>query len=81
MALEYANAAVADVADHIGIPLLGVVPESDEVIRSSNVGKPVITSDGNAGEAYRDVVQRFLGNDVPLRFTTPTGGFFGRLFG
>ncbi len=75
--------SVDDVKDILAIPLLGVVPESPTVLTSSNAGVPVIremTSD--AGQAYDDLVARFLGDDKPMRFLSEQKkGLFGKLFG
>nr|MBO2512899.1 septum site-determining protein MinD [Gammaproteobacteria bacterium] len=62
---------------------LGVIPESPAVLNASNAGVPVILDeDSDAGQAYRDAVARFLGEQRPHRFITPEKkGFFGRLFG
>lgn len=72
-----------DVTDLLRIPLLGVIPESEGVLQSSNQGTPVIHEEANeAAEAYRDAVSRFLGEEKPLRFTDyEKPGFFKRLFG
>ncbi len=75
--------SVTDVQEILSIPLLGVIPETEAVLQASNAGIPVIhDSESNAGQAYRDVVARFLGEDVPMRFlTADRKGFFSRLFG
>jgi septum site-determining protein MinD len=75
--------SVEDVLEILGIPLLGVIPESPAVLQSSNAGVPVILEDGNdAGAAYGDLVDRFLGKNLPHRFITPQKkGFLKRLFG
>ncbi len=75
--------SVTDVLDILGIPLLGVVPESGAVLQCSNAGEPVIMDeDSDAGQAFDDIVQRFLGKDCPHRFIEPPKkGFFGRIFG
>lgn len=67
----------------LGIPLLGVVPESKAVLQASNSGVPVILDESSdAGQAYNDLVSRFLGDNLPHRFLTPEKrGFFKRLFG
>ncbi|MCS6891110.1 MAG: septum site-determining protein MinD [Rhodovarius sp.] len=73
-----------DVLEILAIPLLGVVPESESVLRASNTGTPVILdADSPAGQAYADAVARFLGEERPHRFLTveKRRGFFGRLFG
>lgn len=75
--------SVTDVQEILSIPLLGVIPETEAVLQASNAGIPVIHDiESNAGQAYRDVVARFLGEDVPMRFlTADKKGFFSRLFG
>ncbi|AWJ90421.1 septum site-determining protein MinD [Azospirillum sp. YIM DDC1] len=72
---------VDDVLEILAIPLLGVIPESQAVLRASNVGMPVILDEAsNAGQAYLDSVSRFLGEDVEHRFVTPQKkGLFSRL--
>jgi septum site-determining protein MinD len=63
--------------------LLGVIPESPSVLTSSNSGLPVIALDhSEAGQAYQDLVARFLGEERAHRYITPEKkGLFGRLFG
>ena len=74
--------SLEDIQELLGLPLVGVIPESRSVLTSTNLGQPVILSDDKAGMAYKDVVQRFLGADVPLRFTVAEEpGFFQRIFG
>jgi septum site-determining protein MinD len=72
-----------DVKEILAIPLLGVIPESPSVLTSSNSGVPVIQdAESEAGEAYKDLVSRFLGEDRPHRFITEQKkGLFSKLFG
>lgn len=72
---------VDDVLEILAIPLLAVVPESQAVLRASNIGMPVILDEkSNAGQAYLDAVGRFLGEDIEHRFTKPEKkSLFGRL--
>ncbi|MCA3277189.1 MAG: septum site-determining protein MinD [Roseomonas sp.] len=72
-----------DIREILAIPLLGVIPESESVLRASNTGTPVIMdNESNAGQAYADAVSRFLGQDVPHRFLeAERKGLFKRLFG
>jgi septum site-determining protein MinD len=62
---------------------LGVIPESPSVLDASNQGKPiVVNNEASAGQAYQDVIQRMLGQDIPLRFiNAEKKGFFKRIFG
>lgn len=61
--------SVSDVEDILSIPLLGVIPESQAVLKASNQGVPVIMDDqSDAGQAYGDAVDRLLGEEKPHRF-------------
>lgn len=75
--------SVDDVNDILAIPLLGVVPESQAVLTASNAGVPVIRDpEADAGQAYDDLVARFLGEERPMRFLKESKkGFFGKFFG
>jgi septum site-determining protein MinD len=75
--------SLKDVEEILGIRVLGVIPESEEVLQSSNAGNPVILDpDSIAGQAYDDAVARLLGEDRPLRFVEPEKkGLLKRLFG
>ncbi len=72
-----------DVQEILRIPLIGVIPESESVLHASNQGNPAIHMKGSdVSEAYEDVITRFLGTEVPLRFTTyEKPGIFSRIFG
>lgn len=62
--------SVDDVQEILRVPLIGVVPESEQVLQASNAGNPVIHSDStDVAESYKDVVARFLGEERPMRFT------------
>jgi septum site-determining protein MinD len=62
--------SVDDVQEILRVPLIGVVPESEQVLQASNAGSPVIHSDStDVAESYKDVVARFLGEERPMRFT------------
>ena len=75
--------SVEDVRDILAIPLLGLIPESQAVLNSSNQGVPVVAdTTTDAGGAYEDMVARFLGEERPHRFMqSEKKGFLGRLFG
>jgi septum site-determining protein MinD len=72
-----------DVQEILRIPLLGIIPESESVLHASNQGNPAIHMEGSdVAQAYQDVVSRFLGEDLPLRFTTyEKPGILQRIFG
>ncbi len=75
--------SLEDIQDILRIPLIGVVPESETVLQASNQGMPAVHLKGtDVSEAYKDVIDRFLGNDKPMRFVDPQKqGFLKRLFG
>ncbi len=75
--------SITDIEEILRIPLIGVIPESEAVLDASNQGTPAIHMEGSdVAEAYKDVIERFLGNDRPMRFTTAQKpGFFKRMFG
>jgi septum site-determining protein MinD len=71
-----------DVQDILSLHLLGVIPESKSVLTSSNAGTPVILDEKrDAGQAYADIVARYLGENRPHRFIDDKSGFFRKLFG
>ena len=72
-----------DIREILAIDLLGLIPESEAVLRASNQGIPV-THDANsdAGQAYNDTVARLLGEEIPLRFHEyQKKGLLSRVFG
>jgi septum site-determining protein MinD len=75
--------SVGDVLELLGIPLVGVIPESKAVLQSSNKGTPAILDDmTDVAQAYLDVVYRFLGEEREHRFIEEEKrGLLRRLFG
>ncbi|MCK5898301.1 MAG: septum site-determining protein MinD [Methylococcales bacterium] len=75
--------SVDDVQEILSLPLLGVIPESSAILNASNSGTPVILDEeSNAGQAYSDIVARYLGEDRPQRFIKKQKiGFLSKLFG
>ncbi|WP_442762720.1 septum site-determining protein MinD [Malikia spinosa] len=75
--------SLEDIHDILRIGLIGVIPESEIVLQASNEGLPAIHKEGSdVSEAYKDLVDRFLGHERPLRFVEAVKpGFFKRLFG
>ncbi|MCK0716440.1 septum site-determining protein MinD [Chromohalobacter sarecensis] len=72
-----------DVREILAINLVGLIPESEAVLRASNQGVPVVHDmDSDAGKAYADTVSRLLGEEVPLRFHEyQKKGLLSRMFG
>jgi septum site-determining protein MinD len=75
--------SVGDVKEILGLDVVGVVPESVDVLAASNAGIPVIFNENSdVSRAYEDAVARLLGETVPMRFVDePKKGFFARMFG
>jgi septum site-determining protein MinD len=75
--------SIDDIDDLLGIDLIGVIPESQDVLNASNLGEPVIINqDCDAGKAYKDTVDRLLGIEREFRFISyEKKSFLSRLFG
>lgn len=74
--------SLSDIQELLKISLLGVIPESADVLKASNDGDPIILNESSdASKSYQDAVERLLGNEVPLRFTNVEKSFLQRLFG
>ena len=68
-----------DVTEILAIPLLGVIPDDEQIVVSTNQGEPVIGTDSLAGKAYKNICQRIMGTEVPLLKLDVLNGFFGKL--
>ena len=74
--------SVGDVLEILSIPLIGVIPEDEDVLRASNLGAP-ITMNGSASpaaRAYRDAARRLLGEPIPVAIPDERKTLFNRLF-
>jgi septum site-determining protein MinD len=69
-----------DVLELLAIELIGIVPEDDQVILSTNRGVPIVL-DGRskAGQAFRNIASRLEGQNVPFLNLENGDGFFGRI--
>jgi len=74
---------VEDVLEILSIPLLGIIPESFEVLRASNLGSPVtLNNPGSApARAYFDAAKRLNGEALDMTIPSDRKGLFGKLFG
>ena len=75
--------SVDDILEILAIPLLGIVPESEEVLRASNLGSPVTLHNPASApaRAYGDAAQRLCGVNLALNIPTDKKGLLGKLFG
>ena len=74
---------VDDVLEILSIPLLGIIPESMDVLRASNIGAPVTLADTRSvpSMAYFDAARRLAGEAVPISIPGQKQGLFGKIFG
>ena len=71
---------VDDMLEILAVKLLGVVPEDDNIVISTNRGEPaVLDQKSQAGQAYRNIVQRIMGNNVPIMQMDVEKGFISKL--
>ena len=71
---------IDDMVDILAIDLLGVIPDDENIVISTNRGEPVIVdSKSIAGQAYRNVVKRVLGENVPFMSLDTEEGFMAKL--
>ncbi len=70
---------IDDILDILAISLLGVVPDDENIIISTNKGDPAVADDhSKAGQAYRNIVARTMGHKVPI-MEMDEPGFIDRL--
>ncbi|AEG14041.1 septum site-determining protein MinD [Desulfofundulus sp. TPOSR] len=70
--------SIEDIIDILAIDLLGVVPEDEAVVISTNRGEPVVQDErSRSGQAYRNIVRRIKGEPVPM-MNLDEGGFMSR---
>lgn len=72
---------VDDVTEILSIPLIGALPDDEQVVIGTNQGEPVIGMDSKAGIAYMNICKRIMGMDVPFLELTSNTGFFSKLSG
>jgi septum site-determining protein MinD len=75
--------SIDDVLEILSTPLLGIIPESQGVLRASNLGSPVTLNEPNnaAARAYIDAARRLEGQDLPMILPVDRRGFFDRFLG
>jgi septum site-determining protein MinD len=75
--------SIDDVLEILSLPLLGIIPESQEVLRASNLGTPVVLSNpaSAAARAYTAAIRRLNGEMVDIVVPSDKVGLLTRLFG
>ncbi|CDN54671.1 septum site-determining protein MinD [Neorhizobium galegae] len=73
---------VEDVLEILSIPLIGIIPESMDVLRASNIGAPVTLADARSAPAmaYFDAARRLAGEVLPITIPGEKRGIFGKIF-
>jgi septum site-determining protein MinD len=72
--------SLEDIIDILGIKLIGVVPDDESIIVSTNRGEPVICNEKTLpAKAYINIAKRVTGEDVPLSDLEANGGFFQKM--
>jgi septum site-determining protein MinD len=74
---------IEDVLEILATPLLGIIPESQDVLRASNVGSPVTLNSpaSTPARAYVDATRRLMGETVPMTVPSERKGLMGLLRG
>src|SRR5215204_3850186 len=73
---------IEDVLEILSTPLLGIIPESEEVLRASNVGSPVTLNNAASApaRAYADAAKRLMGESVAMTIPNDRKSLFGKIF-
>jgi len=80
LALRMEQVGVEEVVQILGIDLLGIVPDDEQVIRDTNQGVPtVLERKSPAAQAYRNIARRILGESVPLMRLEESPSMFTRV--
>ena len=72
---------VDDVTEILSIPLIGALPDDEQVVIGTNQGEPVIGLDSKAGTAYMNICKRITGLEVPFMELQSNSGFLSKLSG
>ncbi len=72
--------SIDDIIDILAIGLIGVVPDDEKIVISTNRGEPAINDEKSlAGQAYRNIVRRIMGEEVPFLDLDENQGFVLKL--
>ena len=74
--------SIDDVLHILALPLIGVVPDDEDIVRSTNLGEPIALNDKSlVGEAFRRIARRIEGEEVEFLDLKAKKGFLGKLKG
>ena len=74
---------ISDVLEILSLPLLGIIPESEDVLRASNIGTPVVLNNpaSAAARAYLEAARRLMGEELNVTVPSEKRGLLNKLFG
>ena len=55
-----------DVVEILAVDLIGIVPDDENIVISTNQGEPLVGNDTLAGKAYMNICRRVMGEEVPF---------------
>lgn len=71
---------IDDILEILSIELLGIIPDDEKIIISTNKGEPVVMDEkSRAGQEYRNIARRILGENIPIVNEEENLGFLSRL--
>lgn len=74
--------SIEDVLHILALPLIGIVPESEDIVKSTNLGEPIALNEKSiVGEAFRRIARRILGEEVEFLDLESKKGILGILKG
>ena len=69
-----------DIVEILAIDLIGIVPDDESIIISTNKGEAaILDAKSSAGKAYKNITQRILGNNIPIMEVEQETNFFGKI--
>lgn len=71
--------SIDDVTEILSVPLIGALPDDEQVVIGTNQGEPVVGLDSTAGKAYLNICKRIMGIEVPFLDLSQDLGFFTKL--
>lgn len=72
---------IDDVIDILAIPLIGSVPDDENVVIATNQGEPLVGSNTTAGKAYMNIAKRVIGEDIPFNQNENSFTFWAKFTG
>ncbi len=70
-----------DVLEVLSVNLIGIIPDDENIVVSTNTGIPLVGNDSLAGKAFMNVCHRVMGEEVPFLNLEKKQGFFAKIFG